>query len=278
MARILLVDDEQDLVWAVQHGLNDEGHEILTAYDGLEALAIARRHRPDLVILDIVMPRLDGLQVSRRLRRDPTLAAVPILFLTVRSTIEDRVAGLDEGGDDYLVKPFDLGELKARVRALLRRVRMSRSSTPGHPADGPGPEDQDFLLVIGPLTLDLRSRQVRVREKPVQFSYLVAGTVSITDTLSRSSTPGQQGEKTVQLTPAEFDLLHHLMLHPGEVFSSTQLLRQVWGYPPETADPGLVRWHMRNLRAKIEPDPAHPLYLLTIPHHGYILATNATLT
>ena len=121
MARILLADDEQDLVWAVRHSLSDEGYEVLTAYDGMEALAIARCHRPDLVILDIAMPRLDGLQVCRRLRRDPTLAAVPILFLTVRSAIEDRIKGLDEGGDDYLVKPFDLEELKARVKALLRR-------------------------------------------------------------------------------------------------------------------------------------------------------------
>lgn len=97
MARILLVDDEQDLVWAVRHSLSDEGYEVLTAYDGVEALAVARRHRPDLVILDISMPRLDGLQVCHRLRRDPTLAAVPILFLTVRSAIEDRIQGWTRG-------------------------------------------------------------------------------------------------------------------------------------------------------------------------------------
>jgi DNA-binding response OmpR family regulator len=234
MARILLVDDEQDLVWAVQHSLSDESYEVLTAYDGVEALTIARRHRPDLVILDIVMPHLDGLQVCQRLRRDPTLAAVPILFLTGRSAIEDRITGLDEGGDDYLVKPFDLQELKARVRALLRR---RRSASEG----GPGSEGQDSLLVVGPLTLDLHTCQASV------------------------------GEKTVQLTPTEFDLLHHLMIHPGEVFSSLQLLQQVWGYPPETADPGLVRWHIKNLRAKIEPDPANPVYICTVPRHGYIL-------
>jgi len=234
MPRILLVDDEQDLVWAVQHSLSDEGHEVLTAYDGMEALAVARRHRPDLVILDIVMPRLDGLQVCRRLRRDPTLAAVPILFLTVRSAIEDRIKGLDEGGDDYLVKPFDLEELKARVKALLRRSRSV-------PEGGPGTEGQGSLLVVGPLTLDLHTRHVRV------------------------------GEETVQLTPTEFDLLYHLMTHPGEVFSSRQLLQQVWGYPPRTADPGLVRWHIKNLRAKIEPDPAHPVYIRTVPRHGYML-------
>lgn len=236
MARILLVDDEQDLVWAVRHSLSDESYEVLTAYDGVEALTIARRHRPDLVILDIIMPHLDGLQVCQRLRRDPTLAAVPILFLTERSAIEDRITGLDEGGDDYLVKPFDLRELKARVRALLRRGRSAPEGRPGFP----GFEGQDSL-VVGPLTLDLRICQVGM------------------------------GEKTVQLTPTEFDLLHHLMIHPGEVFSSQQLLRQVWGYPPATADPGLVRWHIKNLRAKIEPDPAHPVYIRTVPRHGYIL-------
>jgi DNA-binding response OmpR family regulator len=138
--RILVVDDEKDLVWAVQHSLGDESYEVFTAYDGMEALAVARRHHPDLVILDICMPRLDGVQVCRRLRRNPTLATVPTLFLTVRDAIEDRIKGLDEGGDDYLVKPFDLGELKARVRALLRRARFA-------PEGGLGPEGRDFLLI-----------------------------------------------------------------------------------------------------------------------------------
>lgn len=233
MAQILLVDDEQDLVWALRHSLSDEGHEVLTAYDGVEALTVARRHRPDLVILDVIMPRLDGLQVCRRLRRDPTLAAVPILFLTVRSATENRVKGLDEGGDDYLTKPFDLEELKARVRALLRRVRSDQES--GTELEGRGP-----LLVVGPLALDLHTCQVQV------------------------------GENAVQLTPTEFDLLHHLMTYPGEVFSSQQLLQQVWGYPPRTGDPGTVRWHIKNLRDKIEPDPAHPAHIRTVPHHGYM--------
>jgi DNA-binding response OmpR family regulator len=231
--RILVVDDEQDLVWAIRHSLKDEGYEVLTAYDGVEALTVAQSHRPDLVILDIVMPRLDGLQVCRRLRRDLTLGAVPILFLTVRSAVEDRIEGLSEGADDYLVKPFELDELKARVRALLRRGRHA-------PEGSPETQSRDSLMV-GHLTLDLRSRQVRV------------------------------GEKTMQLTSTEFDILYFLMRHPCEVFSSRQLLRQVWNYPPESADPGLVRWHMKNLRAKIEPDPGHPVYVYTLPHRGYIL-------
>lgn len=232
IARVMLVDDEQDLVSALRRSLNDEGYEVLTACDGLEALTVARRSRPDVIVLDIVMPRLDGLQVCQILRRDPTLAAVPILFLTVCSAIEDRIQGLNEGGDDYLGKPFDLGELKARIKALLRRSQRA--------AEGAELEDQG-CLVMGSLTLDLRIHQVSV------------------------------GKRNAQLTPTEFKLLHHLMDHPGKVFSSRQLLQQVWGYPLEVSDLGLVRWHIRNLRSKIEPDPSHPTYIRTVARQGYIL-------
>lgn len=234
MSRILLVDDEPDLVWAVRHSLSDEGYEVVTAGDGLEALAVARRHRPDLIILDMVLPSLSGLQVCQKLRRDPALAAVPIMFLTVHNTIDDRVAGLDEGADDYLIKPFDLRELKARVRALLRRGRPTAD-------DRPRMNGRSAMLVVGSLALNPHTRQVHV------------------------------GEKVVQLTPVEFDLLHHLMVHAGEVFSSEQLLEQVWGYALEAAEPGLVRWHIRNLRTKIESNPSDPVYIRTVPRHGYIL-------
>ncbi len=235
MTQILLVDDEQDLVWAIRHSLRDEGYEVLTAYDGAEALSVAQRQRPDLVVLDIVMPRLDGLQVCHRLRRDPALAAVPILFLTVRSDVEDRIKGLNQGGDDYVAKPFDMGELKARIRALLRRrYRAPNEQTTSNDRD-------THVLEAGELALDLHTRQVEV-----------AG-------------------KTVQLTPTEFDLLRYLMIHAGEVFSSDDLLQQVWGYSPLTSDPSLVRWHVKNLREKIEPDPPNPSYITTIPRHGYML-------
>ncbi|MBI4769629.1 MAG: response regulator transcription factor [Chloroflexi bacterium] len=238
MARILLADDEQDLVWALRHSLGDEGHEVIAAYDGVETLAVARRHCPDLAILDIAMPCLDGVQVCRQLRRDPTLARMPILFLTVRGNIEDRLAGLDNGGDDYLVKPFDLRELKARVRALLRRSRST--------AEAGQQSDEEGVLRVGSLALNLHTCQVHV------------------------------GEQLVQLTPVEFDLLCHLMTYPGEVFSSRELLQQVWGYPPATADPCLVRWHIKNLRAKVELDPAHPVYIRTVPRQGYKFNRRAT--
>ena len=145
-SKILVVDDEQDLVWAVKYTLSDEGYKVLTASNGVKAMAAAQQHHPDLIVLDIIMPEMDGVQVCHRLRRDPGLAAVPILFLTMRDTIEDRVNGLDEGGDDYLVKPFDFSELKARIRALLRRSKA------GQPASTTVPSS---LLILDQLRMDL---------------------------------------------------------------------------------------------------------------------------
>jgi DNA-binding response OmpR family regulator len=235
MTRILLIDDEEDLVWAVRYALMDEGYEVLTAGDGAAGIATAYRAQPDLIILDIVMPHLDGIQVCLTLRRDPGLVSVPILFLTRRSSIEDRINGLNEGADDYLVKPFDFGELKARVSALLRRAGRNKQ------ADA-APVTQ---LLYRDLCLDLRTHQVTV------------------------------GGRGVLLTPAEFDLLRHLLSHQGQVFSSEQLLAQVWHYPADSKEHGLVRWHVMNLRAKIEPEAGKPTYVRTVPRHGYILGDTA---
>ncbi len=231
--RILMVDDEEDLVWAVQHSLGDEGYEVLTAADGVEAIGIAERRHPDLIILDIVMPRLDGIQTLHKLRRDPTLAAVPILCLTSRSAVEDRLKGFSEGADDYMVKPFDLRELKARIKSLLRR-------SPRRTTEAPAPAEHT-LLTTGSLTLNLHTYRVRV------------------------------GETEAQLTRAEFDLLRYLMTHPGQVFSSQQLLEEVWDYALGTADPGLVRWHIKNLRSKLGSEPGGTDCIQTVPHQGYIL-------
>lgn len=231
---ILIADDERDLVWALRRSLSDEGHLISCAYDGVQALALTRQAQPDLVILDIVMPGMNGIEVCHNIRQDTRLAYIPILFLTVRDAIADRVYGLDSGCDDYLTKPFDLRELKARVRALLRRKRAA--------SEEPEDTEQDALLVLPPLSLNLRTHQLSL------------------------------GQAVIQLTQVEFNLLHHLMSHPAEIFSSEQLLQQVWGYSWGMADPGLVRWHIKNLRAKIEPDPARPTYIRTIPRQGYLLA------
>ncbi len=251
MPHLLVVDDEADLTWAVQRSLSIEGYDVETASDGIEALAAISRRRPDLIILDIILPRLDGLQVCHRLRENPDLANVPVILLTARSAIEDRVTGLDRGADDYMVKPFDLRELSARVRALLRRTRAHDRSGPRNPSEeaipapeGAGPTER--VVTIGTLRLDFHTRQVSLKGR------------------------------IAQLTPAEFDLFRFLLKNRRQIFSSEQLLHQVWGYVSNTADTGLVRWHIKNLRTKIEPDPRHPVLLRTVPRQGYLLDDAAT--
>lgn len=237
--QVLVADDEPDLLWALQRNLSDEGYQVLTASDGKAALQVAHRHRPDLVVLDVAMPGMDGIEVCRSLRRDPALASIPILFLTVHNQMNDRVSALDEGGDDYMVKPFDLRELKSRIRALLRRGQLA-------PRSPPEPEAGAYLLTVGALTLDLHRRQARI------------------------------GDKTAPLTPNEFDTLHFMMLHPDEVFSSQKLFEAVWGHVPSTSSPSVVRWHIGNLRAKLELDPDHPTLIRTVPRHGYVLCSSLT--
>ncbi len=128
MAYIYVVDDERDLTWLLEKSLSHEGYQVVCANDGVEALQLMRRQRPDLVILDVMMPGIDGIEVHRRLRSDPALSAVPVLFLTVKgAAVKDRIENFQAGRDDYLTKPFDLKELKARIEALLRQ---SQSSSP----------------------------------------------------------------------------------------------------------------------------------------------------
>ncbi|MCL5103275.1 MAG: response regulator transcription factor [Armatimonadetes bacterium] len=233
--RILIVDNEKDLVWALERSLKEEGYEVLKAYSGVQALAKIGRHDFDVIILDVVMPGMDGFQVCRRLRK--MNVNVPILFLTMRAAIADRIHGLDRGGDDYLGKPFDMKELKARIRALIRRHERKLEEEVG--SERPG-----SILQVGNLTLVMETREVKV------------------------------GDATVKLTSKEFELFHYLTLHVGEVFSSDELLQQVWGYPPDSKCTSLVRWHIKSLREKISPDPSQPLYLRTMPRQGYVLLPN----
>lgn len=241
MERVLLVDDEHDLVWAIQHDLESQGYEVFTAFDGLEALSIAARYRPDLIVLDILMPGLNGLHVCERLQRETHLSDIPILFLSSLHTIEDRIKGLNIGADDYLGKPFDLQELKARIHALLRR--KSKLSAASSEAD-----NQDSVLTVGELILNLKTSCIQVR-----------GTEA-------------------QLTPTEFDLLYYLMTHPGQFFSSQQLLENVWHYSPDATDPSLVRGYIKSLRSKIGSDPSQPAYIRTVPRHGYVFDVHSPLT
>jgi len=229
--KVLVVDDEEMLVNLLRRQLQTEGYEVFTAMDGLSALRLARRHQPDLILLDIAMPGTDGLEVCKRLRQDPALRDIMILFLTCRDDVSDRVEGLETGADDYLPKPFNTEELLARVRALLRRSSV----------DAPEDEAEERLLRVGPLELDPARCVVRI------------------------------DGKTSELPPVQFDLLYHFMSHPNEVFAAEQLLVQVWGYVPGTGDTSLVRWHVKKLRNQIEPDPSNPRILCTVPRQGYVL-------
>ncbi len=231
MINILVVDDEERVALSIERSLRRD-YQVRVAFNGPDALKIARRESPALVILDISMPGMDGLQVCKELRSDPALRQVPILFLTARGRVEDRIEGLEAGADDYLTKPFDVRELLLRVQAILRRTNDA-----GRPAN----ENQ---LIVGQLSLNSQNYQLTI------------------------------GQKTVLLTPVEFDLMYHLLSHPGQVFSGERLLRELWDYPSDTGSPDLVRMHVRNLRLKIEPDIQHPRFILTVPRHGYTIATD----
>ena len=229
--KILVADDELDLQWALRHSLHDAGYQVFTAGNGREALGLVYKHNPSLLILDINMPELTGLEVCRQLRRDSRFAALPIIFLTVESRIENRVNGLDSGCDDYVVKPFDLRELKARVRALLRRSKAGASV----------PTWSD--LKVGALELDVGRRTLHI------------------------------DGRAIKLTPIEYSLLRCLMTKPGEVVSTEQLVEAVWGYDHASASASLIRWHISNLRRKMELDPSHPRILRTQSHFGYVLCS-----
>lgn len=229
MQEILIVDDDRDVAQTIGITLKRRDFRVQVAYSGMEALRMLKHFRPDLIILDVMMPGLDGFEVSRRLRKDEETAMLPIIFLTARGLDEDRIEGFRVGADDYVSKPFNPEELIMRIKAVLRRSQ----SMPAQESQG--------TLQVGRLKLDKQ-----------------------TFTLT---TP----EKDVLLTPTEFDLVYHLMVHAGEIFSSERLLREVWNFPYNAGSTDLVRAHVRNLREKIEPDPQNPVYLQTVQRHGYVI-------
>jgi DNA-binding response OmpR family regulator len=231
MSEIFVVDDDRDVAQSIELALRRRGFRVTLAHSGVEALKLLRRYQPDLILLDVLMPGMSGIEVCRRLRADENTSELPIIFLTARGQERDRIEGLRAGADDYLSKPFSLEELILRVNAVLRRSKSG-------PAEERSPE-----LVAGRLRLDSRTFEV--------------------------TTPERSG---ILLTPTEFDLLYHLMSHAGQVFSSDRLLQEVWDFPYDTGSTDLVRAHIKNLREKIEPDPRSPVYLRTVPRHGYMIA------
>jgi DNA-binding response OmpR family regulator len=212
----------------------------------VEGLQTARRAVPDIVILDVVMPGMDGYAVCGEMRHDALLANVPVLFLTARAKDEDKVRGLSSGADDYMTKPFNVDELLLRLKAILRRTQRGDQAAPdgsaAQPASAPATRPDKRIIVIGQYSLNTQT---------YEFS-------------------GSQTAK-FRLTPIQYDLLYHLMTHPGEIFSPSRLLDEVWDYPSDAGSPDLVRVHIKNLRERIEIDPKNPTFILTVPGYGYTI-------
>ncbi|MGW3334951.1 response regulator transcription factor [Streptomyces rubiginosohelvolus] len=234
--RILIVDDEPAVREALRRSLAFEGYGTQVAVDGYDALAMADAYAPDLIVLDIQMPRMDGLTAARRIRA--TGSTTPILMLTARDTVGDRVTGLDAGADDYLVKPFELDELFARIRALLRRSSYASAAAAGAQA----PDDD--VLSFADLRMDLATREVT------------------------------RGERRVELTRTEFTLLEMFLSHPRQVLTREQILKAVWGFDFEPSSNSLDVYVMY-LRRKTEAG-GEPRLVHTVRGVGYALRTGGS--
>jgi DNA-binding response OmpR family regulator len=227
--KVLVVEDEPALLDTLIYNLNRQGYQVESASDGEAAVQLARQSHPDLIVLDIMLPKLDGFEVCRIVRAEMN---VPIIMLTARDDEIDRVIGLEMGADDYMSKPFSMRELMARVKAQLRRVRLIREEMEMK-EDSPSE-----IIKFSNLSLDLTRREVSL------------------------------GDQILQLKPKEFDLLLFLARHRGQVLSREMIMDRVWGWD-FTGGSRTVDVHMRWLREKIEPDPAAPSRIITVRGAGY---------
>jgi two-component system KDP operon response regulator KdpE len=244
VSRVLLVDDEPQMVRALLFNLRVRDFEVDVAATGAEALEVAGRYPPDLVILDLGLPDLDGVEVIQGLRG---WTKAPIIVLSGRADSLDKVEALDAGADDYVTKPFGVEELLARMRAAVRRT--------GVPEDLP-------RIRLGELVVDLAAKRV-VRQAPVPAGLDPAG-----EAPAGEAPAGEAPAGGIRLTPTEWHLLEVLLRNPGKLLSRNQLLTEVWG--PGYADAtGNLRLYMAQLRRKLEPDPARPRWLITEPGMGY---------
>lgn len=221
--KILVVDDEKLLVKGIKYNLEQEGYMVETAFDGEEAVRLAHDNSIDLILLDVMLPKMDGLTACRTIR---AFSSVPIIMLTAKSEDIDKILGLEYGADDYITKPFNIREVTARIKAILRRVN-------------PIPRgDSGRMLISGDISLDYNFRRLLI------------------------------GDRTIELTSKEFDLMELFLKNPGKVYTRENLLDIAWGfdYP---GDVRTVDVHIRRLREKVEPNPAEPTYIKTKWGVGY---------
>jgi len=222
-SKVLVVDDEPTVREVVASYLRRDGHDVAEAGDGNTALELLESDPPDLLVLDMMLPGVNGLDILRRVR---AAGSIPVIMLTARAEESDRVAGLELGADDYVVKPFSPRELAARVNGVLRRTSGRVEALPAS-------------LSFEGLDIDPLSREVKM------------------------------GDKTVDMTPKEFEVLQFLASSPRQVFSRAQLLESVWQSSPEWQDPATVTVHVRRIRNKIESDPENPRWITTVWGVGY---------
>ena len=222
--RVLVVDDEKLIVKGIRFSLEQDGYDVDCAYDGEEALKLAKENAYDIILLDVMLPKYDGFEVCQQIRE---YSDVPIIMLTAKGDDMDKILGLDYGADDYITKPFNILEVKARIKAIMRRVSKRDKN-----------QENEKVIVKREIKIDCESRRVII------------------------------GEKEINLTAKEFDLLELLAMNPGKVYSRENLLNIVWGYE-YPGDARTVDVHIRRLREKIETNPSDPKYVYTKWGVGY---------
>ena len=237
---ILVVDDEESIMDLLVYNLEKEGYNTLKAYDGLTAVEMALKERPDLILLDVMIPKLDGISVCKKIRYYLNISTMPILMVSAKDTESDKIVGLEMGADDYITKPFQIRELMARIKANLRKAEAKVVAVPTEVEEQE--EKNDEIIEVGELTLDLKKIEARVK-----------------------------GE-VVNLTKKEFDVLKFLASQPGEVVTRERLLHEIWEYDEYIGAIRTIDVTMNRIRDKIEKDKADPKILITKRGVGYYIA------
>lgn len=232
---ILVVDDEENIRDLLVFNLQKEGYDTIEAEDGLTAVDIALKEKPDLILLDVMIPKLDGISVCKKIRYALNISNMPILMISARDTESDKIVGLEMGADDYITKPFQIREVMARIKANLRKVEANMASESVQNNN----EDKDNIIKVGDLTLDLKRVEVKVKNE------------------------------VINLTKKEFDVLKYLATQPGQVVTREMLLRDVWEYEEYVGAIRTIDVTMNRIRDKIEKDKANPKILITKRGSGY---------
>ncbi len=233
---ILVVDDEEDIMELLVFNLQKEGYNTLQAYDGVTAVEMAINEKPDLILLDVMIPKLDGISVCKKIRYALNISNIPILMISAKDTESDKIVGLEMGADDYITKPFQIREVMARIKANLRKAELNANMDALNSKKN---DDKDDIIKVGDLSLDLKKVEAKVK-----------------------------GE-VINLTKKEFDVLKYLASQPGQVVTREMLLREVWEYEEYVGAIRTIDVTMNRIRDKIEKDKANPKILITKRGVGY---------